>query len=298
MTRADPLPFFILGPTAVGKSDVAVALAECCRGEVVSADAFQIYAGLNILTAKPSKALRGRIPHHLIGEVPLTEPCNAGKYLALAEERISEIQSRGRRPIVVGGTGLYVRALTHGLAQLPPADPGLRAELETQPLAALVHRLTELDAASAATLDCANPRRVIRALEVCLATGEPFSRFREQWKRPRFPLHGVTLARPREELCARINARTVAMFREGVIEEVRAVIAISDTAAQAIGFRKIRALLIGDLSERECVERIQRATRHYAKRQLTWFRREPFARIDLSSEMDAIAEMQRLAATS
>lgn len=298
MILADPPPFFILGPTAVGKSEVAVALAERCGGEIVGADAFQIYAGLELLTAKPSPTLLARVPHHLIGKVPLTSSFDVGQYLAVAEERIGEIQARGARPIVVGGTGLYIRALTHGLADLPAADANLRAGLEAQPLPELVRRLAELDPATAATIDRANPRRVIRALEVCLTTGKPFSHFRGQWKRPRFPLHGVTLQRPRAELHARIDERTEAMFRAGVIDEVRAATMISDTAAQALGLREIRALLAGELPERECIERIQRATRHYAKRQLTWFRREPFATLDLSQTSDPAAELARLLTSS
>jgi len=293
MILADPLPFFVVGPTAVGKSELAVAAAERCGGEVVSADAFQIYAGLNILTAQPSPAVRARAPHHLVGELPITERCDVAKFLALAEKRIGEIQSRGRRPIVVGGTGLYVRAISHGLAELPPADAPLRAELESKPLADLLSHLAELDPTAVATIDRANPRRVVRALEVCLKTGEPFSRFREQWKRPRFPLHGVVLARPRVELGARIDSRTEAMFRDGVVDEVRAVTAISDTAAQALGFREIRSLIAGQLRERECVERIQRATRQYAKRQLTWFRRDPFSPLDLSDSDSSEAELLR-----
>ena len=269
-----PLPVFLLGPTAIGKSDLAADLAHACGGEIVSADAYQIYRGLDLLTAKPDAATLARAPHHLIGEIPLTEPFDVAKYAALADTRIADIQARGRLPIIVGGTGLYVRALTHGLADLPAADATLRAELNSLPPAELVRRLTALDPIGAAQIDSRNPRRVIRALEICLLTGQPFSRFREQWEKPRFPLRGVHLTRERADLYARIDARTDAMFAAGVIDEVRAVTAISDTASQALGYRDIRRLIAGEITHPECVQHLRQATRHYAKRQHTWFRRD------------------------
>ena len=261
----------------------------------MGADAFQIYGGLNLLTAKPNAALVARVPHHLIGEVPLAETSDVARYLGIAEKRIAELQERGVQPIVVGGTGLYVRAITHGLARLPPADPQLRGELSAHSLPELLRRLAEVDPVTAATIDARNPRRVIRALEVCLLTGQPFSRFREQWQKPRFPLRGVTLMRSREEMHERIENRTKAMFQEGVIEEVRAVGAISETAAQALGFREIRAHLAGEISELECIAAIERSTRHYAKRQLTWFRRETaFPSFDISDARDAALNLETL----
>ena len=279
-----PLPVFLLGPTAVGKSGIAAEFAHASDGEIVGADAFQVYSGLDILTAKPDAATLARAPHHFIGEIPLTERFDVAKYAALADARIAAIQARGRLPVVVGGTGLYIRALTHGLAELPAADMALRAELEAQPADELVRRLAALDPVAAAQIDAGNPRRVIRALEVCLLTGRPFSSFREQWAQPRFPLRGVILTRERAELYARIDERTVAMFAAGVVEEVRAVSEIGDTATAALGFRDIRELLAGTISEPECVQRIQQATRNYAKRQLTWFRRESaFRTVTISS---------------
>ena len=269
-----PLPVFLLGPTGIGKSDLAAEIAHACGGEIVGADAFQIYRGLDLLTAKPEPATLARAPHHLIGEIPLTEHFDVAKYAALADARIAGIQARGRLPIVVGGTGLYIRALTHGLAKLPAADATLRAELEAQPPADLLRRFTALDPIGAAQIDTRNPRRIVRALEVCLLTGRPFSSFREQWAQPRFALRGVLLARERADLCARIDARTDAMFAAGVVEEVGAISAIGDTAAQALGFREICRLIAGEITQPECVQRLQQATRNYAKRQLTWFRRE------------------------
>jgi tRNA dimethylallyltransferase len=276
MANPDPNRFFIIaGPTAVGKSELAVAVAERCGGEIVSADAFQIYAGLDLLTAKPSPALRARVPHHLIGEVPLTRSFDVAQYLALAlaSGRIGEIRERGRIPIVVGGTGMYVRALTHGLADLPSADAALRGQLETQTTDDLCAQLAERDPAACAQIDRKNRRRVIRALEVCLLTGQPFSSFREQWQAaPR--ARGVVLQRDRSELHERINQRTHEMFAEGVVEEVRAAGTVGPTARQTLGWREIQAMLAGTLSREACITVIQQATRQYAKRQMTWFRRE------------------------
>jgi tRNA dimethylallyltransferase len=277
-------PFYILGPTAVGKSDIAAELAEQCHGEVIGADAFQVYRGLDLLTAKPDPATLARVLHHLIGEIPLTETCDAARYSVLARARIAEVAARGRRPIIVGGTGFYLRALTHGLPKLPAADEALRAELTAQPLPDLVARLAALDPESASVIDRRNPRRVIRALEVCLLTGRPFSSFRAGPAHSPTPLHGVILERDRGDLAARIDARTEGMFAAGVIEEVRAIGPLSATAEQVIGLREIRALLAGKISRAECIRLIQVRTRQYAKRQVTWFARDAdFTRLNLTN---------------
>lgn len=270
----NPPLLVIAGPTAVGKSEIAVAVAERCGGEIVGADAFQIYAGLDLLTAKPSAELRARVPHHLIGTVPLAQAFDVAQYAAAARAAIAEIRARGRVPILCGGTGLYIRAVTHGLAELPPADPALRAELEALPLAELNRQLAEFDPAGAAQIDRQNPRRVIRALEVCRLTGRPFSSFREQWQQTPEGVCGVFLTREKDELRARIDVRTEAMFAAGVVEEVRAAGDVGPTASQTLGLREIWALLAGEMERAECVAAIALATRHYAKRQGTWFRRE------------------------
>ncbi len=281
-------PFFIIaGPTAVGKSDIAVDVAERCSGEIVGADAFQIYRGLEILTAQPSGELRARAPHHLVGEIPLTQSFDVAHYLRIARQRLAEIHARGRVPIVTGGTGLYLRALTRGLADLPGADAQLRAELEAAPPAGLQRRLAELDPVGAAQIDLKNPRRVIRALEVCLLTGRPFSSFREQWTGTPHAIRGIVLTVDRKTLSARIDRRTAAMFASGVMEEVRAAGEAGPTAGQTLGFREIRALLAGQLDQAACLAAIQHATRRYAKRQMTWFRRETtLAQVDLASVGD------------
>jgi tRNA dimethylallyltransferase len=279
---------FLLGPTAVGKSDLAVELAERVGAEIIGADAFQIYAGLDLLSAKPSPELRVRVPHHLIGEIPIAESFDVARYRALALARIEEVAARGKIPLVCGGTGFYVRALTHGLADLPPADPALRATLEAQPLSQLVEKLRALDSDS--QVDENNPRRVIRALEVCLLTGRPFSSFRTDWTEAP-AVRGVILTRPTEDLRARIAARTGAMFAAGVLDEVAAIPAdsIGPTAGQMLGLREIRAHLAGKLTREACITAITVATRQYAKRQMTWFRREcGYQWLDLSTTQDPL----------
>ena len=250
-------------------------VAERCRGEIIGADAFQIYRGLDILTAKPSAELRARVPHHLVGEIPLTQHLDVALYLDLARERIAEVHRRHRIPIVVGGTGLYLRALIRGLADLPGADAALRAELEARPLADLQRQLAELDPEGAASVDLKNPRRVIRALEVCLLTNRPFSSFREQWSAETQQPCGVVLTLDRDRLSDRIVGRTTAMFDLGVLEEVAKCPDLGPSAGQVLGLKEVRACLHGEMCQSRCVLAITQATRQYAKRQMTWFRREP-----------------------
>lgn len=233
------------------------------------------------------------MPHHLVGEVPLAQCFDVAQYLAAAQSRIAEIQARGKVPIICGGTGLYLRALSRGLAELPRADAALRAQLEELPIDDLQRQLAQLDPAMVRTIDLKNRRRLVRALEVCLLTGKPFSSFRAEWDEPKDGIRGVVVLRPREELEARIAERTAAMFRAGVEEEVRALGVLGPTAAQTLGLREIRALLAGEINRAECIARIAQATRRYAKRQLTWFRREPQLEpleLNASTEMNAVAE--------
>ena len=297
LTPAAQSAFFLAGPTAVGKTEAALAVAEACNGEIVGADAFQVYRGLDILTAKSSAEALARVPHHLVGTVALTEAFNVARYLEAAQAAIADIRRRGRLPIVVGGTGLYLRALTRGLSDIPPASPELRAELASTPLPQLLERLQTLDP-EAAAIDTRNPRRVLRALEVCLLTGKPFSSFRQEWQQQP-PFHGVLLERSRADLYERIERRTHAMFEEGVVEEVRAALAaggIGSTAEQVIGWREITALLRGDMTQAEAIAAIQQTTRRYAKRQLTWFHREPMlVPFSLSNASDLAPILERAA---
>jgi tRNA dimethylallyltransferase len=296
--------FFIVGPTAIGKSELAADVAGEIGAEIVSADAFQIYQGLDLLTAKPDGSTVAKVPHHLIGTVPVTEEMNAEKFRRSASRAIHEINLRGRLAIVVGGSGLYVKALTHGLAPLSESDAKLREKLNAASLDDLRSQLVELDPETARKIDLKNRRRVARALEICLVTGKSASAHRQQWTgnpgNPRSggvqpaagaiwrsplletmqtglsasPATGVFVFREREELYERINQRAEMMFERGVIEEVSTTGITSPTASQMIGLREIRELLDGKMSLPQCIAEIQQATRRYAKRQLTWFRRQ------------------------
>jgi tRNA dimethylallyltransferase len=299
MTRA----FFIVGPTATGKSEIASDVAQEVGAEIVSADAFQIYRGLDLLSAKPDASTLAKAPHHLMGTVPLAEEMNAEKYRRAATWAIEEINSRGKLAIVVGGSGLYNKALTHGLSPLPESDPKLREKLNSLSLDKLRSQLAKLDPEAAHKIDVKNRRRVVRALEICLLTGKPVAAQRRQWSDAgngrsgglqsaagaiwRSPVlegtqtglsasraTGVFVFRDREELYERINQRVEAIFERGVVEEVRAAGMTSATASQMIGLREIRELLAGKKSLTQCIGDIQQATRRYAKRQLTWFRRQ------------------------
>ena len=275
--------FFIVGPTATGKSELAADVAEKCDGEIVSADAFQIYRGLDMLTAKPGARLLAKAPHHLIGIVPATSQMNVEKFRVAALRAINEIHDRGNMAIVAGGSGLYIKAITHGLAPLPRADTKLREELHQLSLEQLNERLNKVDLQSAKTIDKKNKRRVIRALEVCLLTGRPASAQRAEWNFAEQMPGGVFVFRERADLYSRIDRRVDEMFRRGVVEEVRALGKLSATAAKTLGLVQIRQLLAGEITRAECISAIQQATRRYAKRQLTWFRRQLiFEPLDLS----------------
>jgi tRNA dimethylallyltransferase len=275
MTRT----FFIVGPTATGKSELAADLALEVGGEIVSADAFQVYRELDLLAAKPDASILGKASHHLIGTIPVCEEMNAEKFRCAALRAIDEINLRGKPAIVVGGSGLYIKTLTHGLAPLPESDPKLRERLNAMSLDELTARLVELDPETVRKIDLKNCRRITRALEICLLTGKPASEVVAgvaDSGRPgsSIPATGVFVFRDREELYERINQRVEIMFERGVIGEVRNAGFTSATASQMIGLRDIRQLLAGKKSLAECIAEIQRATRHYAKRQLTWFRRQ------------------------
>src|SRR5262245_47953003 len=269
--------FFIVGPTATGKSELAADVACEIGAEIVSADAFQLYRGLDLLSAKPDRSTLAKAPHHLTGAVPLTEEMNAEKYRRAATCAIGEINSRGKVAIVVGGSGLYIKALTHGLAPLPESDPKLREELNAVSLDDLRSQLSELDPETARKIDLKNRRRLVRALEICLLTGKSASEILAGvggWTGSSIPAIGIFVCRDREELSKRINRRVEAIFERGVIEEVRTAGVMSATASQMIGLHEIRELLGGTKELPQCVAEIQQATRRYAKRQLTWFRRQ------------------------
>ena len=318
MTRV----FFIVGPTAVGKSELAADVARNLDAEIVSADAFQIYDGFDLLTAKPDAATLAKVPHHLIGTMPVLQEMNAAKFRQLALRAIDGIHARGKLAIVVGGSGLYIKALTHGLDAAPSADPELRAELNELTSDQLREKLVDLDPETARKIDMKNRRRVVRALEICLSTMRPHLPPPLRFGAPSNPLPlshrerrtrsasegkgvgereedqpspgygsasakrqvrvlpraataaGAFVSRHRAELHERIKQRVEAIFENDVVGEVRAIDEIGATAAKMIGLREIREHLEGKMSILQCVEKIQAATRQYAKRQLTWFRHQ------------------------
>lgn len=263
----------LAGATGVGKTDVAIRIAQNVRTEIVGADAFQIYQGLDILSCKPTPSQLLAIPHHLISKLPLTEPCDAQKYAVIARATIARLNQNGIVPLVVGGTGFYLRALESSLPELPPADFSLRTELDQRSTSDL---LRELDARDpSARIDRHNRRRIIRALEVCILSGKPFSSFLEE-SAPDPSIPRLFLELPRTVLFEKINLRVDQMFEQGVVAEVAAVEAIGLTASQAIGFKLIRSLIAGTINAHRCRETIQQQTRNYAKRQMTWFKHQPY----------------------
>lgn len=271
------------GPTGAGKSALAIALALRVGGEVVGADAFQIYAGLPILTAQATKDQLSIVPHHLVGFLDLRQGFDAAMYAKEAWRCIRDIQSRGRVPILAGGTGLYLKAVTHGLAEMPKADADLRASIWAMPLEDALAALSEKDPAAPAAIDTRNPVRVRRALEIVLLTSRPLAESRSAWSEDKGLFRGLVLTRDREDLRSRIAANVDAMFASGVVEEVKDATHAGDGAARAIGFREIQQLLQREITESACKSAMVLATQRYAKRQLTWGRTQfTFPSLNLS----------------
>jgi tRNA dimethylallyltransferase len=288
----------LAGATGVGKTDFAIRIAQSVGTEIIGADAFQIYQGLDILSCKPTPWQLLAIRHHLIGNLPLTELCDAQKYAVIARETIARLNKNGIVPLVVGGTGFYLRALESSLPELPPADFSLRIELEQRATADLLNELDGRDALISNRIDRHNRRRIIRALEVCILSGKPFSSFLEK-SAPDPTIPRLFLERPRTVLFEKINLRVDQMFAHGVVAEVAAVKAIGPTASQAIGFRLIRSLIAGTIEAHRCREMIQQQTRNYAKRQMTWFRHQPYEILSAESGTQrAIEVFQRLVTTA
>jgi tRNA dimethylallyltransferase len=275
----------LAGPTAVGKTDLGIRLAQELETEIIGGDAFQVYQGLDLLTGKPTPSQLAAIPHHMVGILPLTELCDAHQYGLRARPTIAALNQSGIIPLVVGGSGFYLRALEDGLPQLPPADLTVRAELDRLPTADLLRDLAIRDRPASNRIDRHNRRRIIRALEVCLLTGKPFSSFSEQ-SAPNPPIVRIALERPRAALVEKINQRVDEMFERGVVAEVAAVETIGLTASKAIGFQLIRSLLAGTIDYLSCRDAIKRQTRNYAKRQMTWFRQPHYERLPADSSVD------------
>jgi tRNA dimethylallyltransferase len=277
-----PQPIYVCGATASGKTAYALALAQKVGGEIVNGDAFQLFRGIETLSAAPSAEEMADAPHHLFGVIAPGDRCDAGRYVELAGGVIDEIGSRGKTPIVVGGSGLYLKFLTHGPSPLPQGDGKLRAEMDARPLEELFAELEKLDPAEAARVDRHNPRYVSRALEICLLSGKKVSEMRDSWdgktRAVEAKLQGVWLIRDRGDLHRRIAARTQRMLSGGAVEEVAALAGVPGSWEKAIGVREIRRLLSGEITRAECADLITAATRQYAKRQETWFRREKWLR--------------------
>ncbi len=295
----------LAGPTAVGKSAVAIGLAERLGGEIISVDSMQVYRGLDIGTAKPSAEQRARAPHHLIDVVEVSQPFDAARFARLALEAVAGIRGRGRVPILCGGTGLYYRALFEGLGEAPPGDAALRAALGATPLPELLRELAERDPVTCQRIDRQNPRRVIRALEVIRLTGRPFSEQRARWDRGlQAAGHGglwLGLQRAAGDLRRRIDARVQEMFRRGLAAETQRLLqeglGQNPTAMQALGYRQVVEYLAGRRSLAETVELVKIRTRQFAKRQMTWFRRQMQLRwIQLEGEPGSEGVVERVAA--
>jgi len=284
-----PLLLAVVGPTASGKTAVGLELAPRLDGEIVSADSMQVYKHLDIGTAKPTPAERAAVPHHLIDFVEPDQPYSVAQFKADAERAIEDIRQRGRQPLLIGGTGLYIRALVEGFTLTEVArDPGLRRRLEEEAEAfgneRLYARLQAVDPTTAARLAVNDRRRLIRALEVYEVTGEPLSRLHEKaGQRPpryRFAVFGLRWDRP--VLYARINARVEQMFEAGWVEEVRSLMDRgydeSLQALRSLGYGRIMAYLRGEADLATTIALTQQDTRRFAKRQMTWFRAEPWIR--------------------
>ena len=277
-------------------------MAERLGGEIIGADAFQVYRGLPILTAQPTVGQLAAVPHHLIGSVDPAETYDVGRFVREATPIFADIVARGRRPILVGGTGLYLKALLGGLDELPKSDSVLREEFAQLDLPSLVERLRKVDSDALALIDSANRRRVERALEIVTLTGKPLAESRTSRTASTTPpeVRALLVTRDGEDLSARIEANVTAMFGWGVEAEVAALPGekIGPTASMTLGLREIRALLRGELSRAEAIGVITKATRRYAKRQMTWFRNQHvFPMLDfsrLSSPDLALEEALRL----
>jgi tRNA dimethylallyltransferase len=271
----------VVGPTAAGKSDLSLVLARELDGEVVNADSMQLYRGMDIGTAKLTPPQRAGVPHHLLDIWPVTQTASVSEYQLLARAAIADIQRRGRTPILVGGSGLYVRAAIDNL-EFPGTDPDLRASLEDE-LAQVgpgrLHaRLAEVDPAAAAAILPGNGRRIVRALEVVQLSGRPFTATLPQYESV-FPAVQLGIELPRAELDQRVAARVSRMWELGLVEEVRGLVAVGlregRTASRALGYAQVLRYLDGDWTEHEVAAQTVQATRRFVRRQESWFRRDP-----------------------
>ena len=270
----------VAGPTAVGKTALCLWLARALQTEIVSADSRQFYREMNIGTAKPSAAELAEVPHHFIDSHHIGQEYNAGAYEADALKTLATLFQTRSVAVLTGGSGLYIRAVCAGMDQMPEVDPQIRQhlmqQLQHQGLPALVAQLQQLDPAYCRQADLANPQRVVRALEVCLASGQPYSGFRLQEAAARpFQVIKIGLDRDRQELYQRIDARMDLMVAQGLLEEARSLYPFRHhNALQTVGYQEIFDFLEGHYDWEEALRLLKRNSRRYAKRQLTWFRRD------------------------
>ena len=295
-----PQLLVVVGPTAAGKSELGVALAGAVGGEVVNADSMQLYRGMDIGTAKLTDAERRGVPHHVLDIWPVTAPASVAEYQRLARGAVDDLLRSGRTPVLVGGSGLYVRAVLDDL-DFPGTDPAVRARLESElaaeGTAALHGRLRERDPAAAQAILPGNGRRIVRALEVIELTGRPFTAALPTYDTGAYDSVQIGVDPPLPELDRRIEARVHRMFADGLVEEVRALVRCGlrqgITASRALGYAQVLRLLDGSLTEEQARAETVRATRRFARRQRSWFRRDP--RVRWVAEPDpaaALATMQ------
>lgn len=280
----------IVGPTASGKTALALAIAPALGAEIVVCDSMTIYRGMDVGTAKPTPDEQSRVPHHLIDIADPSEDFTVARFQAAARDAIDHITARGARPLVVGGSGLYLRAIVDGLS-FPPTDPAVRAGLESEPTAALADRLRARDPEALTFVDAGNRRRVVRALEVIEVTGRPFSSFRGDWER-RSPVPIAGLDVPSDLLGERIVARLRAQLDAGLLEEAARVrdAGMGRTARGAIPYPDALDLLDGKIDEDTFIERAARANKRLARRQRSWFRADPRVRWFDATDLDRAAE--------
>lgn len=278
-----PAIHVLTGPTAVGKTEWALRWAERNNAEIVSCDSLLFYRGMDIGTAKPSRADLARVPHHLIDICDVTERMDVARYVVAARAAVAEIQQRGRAVLVVGGSGFYLKAFFAPVADDVSVSPAIRAEVAAMPLDAALARLQALNPQGLGTLDVANPRRVSRALERCLAAGRTVLEMADAFDRQPsafvdYELTLTRLDRTPEDLAVRIEQRVAAMLRDGLIDEVRRVRSLgfetNPSAAMAIGYREVLAFLDGTMAEAEVAGAIVRNTRMLVRKQRTWFRNQ------------------------